>query len=285
MNTTYHIAVLAGDGIGPEVMAEAAKVLRAVESKFGLTIKETPMPVGGAGIDQMGKALPDETLKVCEASDAILFGSVGGPKWETLPPNEQPERAALLPLRKHFGLFANLRPCICLPELAHASPLRPESVAGGVDVLCVRELTGGLYFGEPKFLHDEGEHAADPVAVDTMVYKKSEIERIARVAFAPPTPDPAWNAKAPDPASSRAPYRLYNIGNHSPVSLLTFIEVIERCLKKKAVLNFLPLQPGDVLESFADVSDLERAVGFAPKTSLEDGVARFIEWYRSYYRV
>lgn len=179
MSKTYRIAVLAGDGIGPEVMAEASKVLRAVEKRSGFTIQETPMPVGGAGIDQTGKALPAETLKVCEESDAILFGSVGGPKWENLPPNEQPERAALLPLRKHFGLFANLRPCICLPELAHASPLRPESVAGGVDVLCVRELTGGLYFGEPKFLKEE----ADPIAVDTMVYKKSEIERIARVAF------------------------------------------------------------------------------------------------------
>ena len=169
MSNIYCIAVLAGDGIGPEVMAEAAKVLRAVEKKFGFELKETPMPVGGAGIDQTGKALPVETLKVCEESDAILFGSVGGPKWENLPPNEQPERAALLPLRKHFGLFANLRPCICLPELAHASPLRPESVAGGIDVLCVRELTGGLYFGEPKFLKENG--------------KKSEIERIARVAF------------------------------------------------------------------------------------------------------
>lgn len=179
MSKTYRIAVLAGDGIGPEVMAEASKVLRVVEKKFGLTLVETEMPVGGAGIDQTGRALPAETLKICEESEAILFGSVGGPKWEHLPPDEQPERAALLPLRKHFGLFANLRPCICLPELAHASPLRPESVAGGVDVLCVRELTGGLYFGEPKFLQEE----ADPVAVDTMVYKGSEIERIARVAF------------------------------------------------------------------------------------------------------
>lgn len=179
----YKIAVLAGDGIGPEVMEEASKVLRAVGKKFGFTLQETPMPVGGAGIDQKGKALPNETLKVCEESDAILFGSVGGPQWEYLPPHEQPERAALLPLRKHFGLFANLRPCLCLPELAHASPLRAESVAGGVDVLCVRELTGGLYFGEPKFLKEEGEFSVDPMAVDTMVYKKSEIERIACVAF------------------------------------------------------------------------------------------------------
>jgi len=179
MSKTYRIAVLAGDGIGPEVMAEASKVLRVVEKKFGFEFKETPALIGGAAIDGAGKALPAETLEICEESDAILFGSVGGPKWENLPPNEQPERGALLPLRKHFGLFANLRPCICLPELAHASPLRAESVAGGVDVLCVRELTGGLYFGEPKYLKEE----ADPIAVDTMVYKKSEIERIARVAF------------------------------------------------------------------------------------------------------
>ena len=140
-------------------------------------------------------------------------------------------------------------------------------------------FTQRILEGKPIDVFNNGAMKRDFTYVDDIS------EGIARVAFAPPSHDPAWNAKAPDPASSRAPYRLYNIGNHSPVSLLTFIEVIERCLKKKAVLNFLPLQPGDVLESFADVSDLERAVGFAPKTSLEDGVARFIEWYRSYYRV
>ena len=113
-------------------------------------------------------------------ADAILFGSVGGPKWESLPANEQPERAALLPLRKHFGLFANLRPAICLPELTHASPLHPRLVEGGFDVLCVRELTGGLYFGEPKYIKSEG---GEEFAIDTMVYWESEIRRIARVAF------------------------------------------------------------------------------------------------------
>jgi 3-isopropylmalate dehydrogenase len=136
--------------------------------------------VGGAAIDGLGSALPQETLKACEEADAILFGSVGGPKWESLPANEQPERAALLPLRKHFGLFANLRPAICLPELTHASPLHPRLVEGGFDVLCVRELTGGLYFGEPKYIKSEG---GEDFAVDTMVYWESEIRRIARVAF------------------------------------------------------------------------------------------------------
>ncbi len=176
----YKIAVLAGDGIGPEVMAEALRVLRVVEQKFSLKFAFNEQLVGGAGIDAKGKALPDDTLKACEEADAILFGSVGGPKWESLPPAEQPERAALLPLRKHFGLFANLRPAICLPELTHASPLHPNSVEGGFDVLCVRELTGGLYFGEPKYIKEEnGEY----FAVDTMVYWESEIRRIAKVAF------------------------------------------------------------------------------------------------------
>jgi 3-isopropylmalate dehydrogenase len=180
MSKSYKIAVLAGDGIGPEVMAEGLRVLHAVEKKFSLKLEFQECLVGGAGIDGRGKALPEETLAACEAADAILFGSVGGPKWESLPPAEQPERAALLPLRKHFSLFANLRPAVCLPELTHASPLHPSIVEGGFDVLCVRELTGGLYFGEPKYIKHEG---GEQFAVDTMIYWESEILRIAKVAF------------------------------------------------------------------------------------------------------
>ena len=178
---TLNIAVLPGDGIGPEVMAEAHKVLEAVAASSGLTLSRQECLVGGAAIDATGHALPADTLAACEAADAILFGSVGGPKWESLPPQEQPERAALLPLRKHFGLFANLRPAICYPALTHASPVKEERIAGGFDVLCVRELTGGLYFGSPKEIRLEG---GEEVAIDTMVYRTSEIERIARVAFA-----------------------------------------------------------------------------------------------------
>ena len=180
MAQVYKIAVLAGDGIGPEVMAEALKVLGAVSAKFGQQFEFNPQLVGGAAIDAKGKALPEDTVAVCEQSDAILFGSVGGPKWEKLPPNEQPERGALLPIRKHFGLFANLRPSICYPSLTHASPVKDELIEGGFNVLCVRELTGGLYFGQPKF---RKEVDGEMTAVDTMVYKKSEIERIAHVAF------------------------------------------------------------------------------------------------------
>ena len=177
---TFRVAVLAGDGIGPEVMAQGLRVLEAVAAKHGISLTLDHQLVGGAAIDAVGRALPAETLAACESADAILFGSVGGPKWESLPADEQPERAALLPLRKHFGLFANLRPAICLPELTHASPIHPRLVEGGFDVLCVRELTGGLYFGEPKHITmRDGEECA----VDTMVYKASEIRRIAKVAF------------------------------------------------------------------------------------------------------
>jgi 3-isopropylmalate dehydrogenase len=180
MSKQLKIAVLAGDGIGPEVMAETLNVLRACADSEKLQLDLTEALVGGAAIDAQGSALPEETLRLCESSDAILFGSVGGPKWENLPPAEQPERAALLPLRKHFHLFANLRPAICFPELTSASPLRPDLVAGGFEILCVRELTGGLYFGQPKVTRQEN---GETVAVDTMVYRSSEIERIARLAF------------------------------------------------------------------------------------------------------
>ena len=138
---THKLAVLAGDGIGPEVMKEGIKVLDVIADKFGVAFEYDEQLVGGAAIDGAGKTLPDETLAACEAADAILFGSIGGPKWESLPANEQPERAALLPLRKHFGLFANLRPGVCFPSLIHASPVKNELIEGGFDVLCVRELT------------------------------------------------------------------------------------------------------------------------------------------------
>ena len=177
---TYKVAVLPGDGIGPEVMEEALRVLDAVESRFGFRTERTKCHVGGAGIDNCGKALPDETLAACEAADAILFGSVGGPKWDRLPPAERPERGALLPLRSHFGLFANLRPGVCLAELTGASPLKESIIAGGFDILCIRELTGGMYFGEPKFY---GERDGETIALDTLIYRRYEVERIAHIAF------------------------------------------------------------------------------------------------------
>lgn len=178
--TKLKFAVLPGDYIGPEVMSEALRVLSAAAAGADLQLDYTEAAVGGAGIDQHGKALPDSTLEVCRAADAILFGSVGGPKWETLPPKEQPERAALLPLRKAFGLFANIRPGLLYPELTDASPLKTERIPDGIDIVCIRELTGGIYFGQPKTTTqlENGEFQS----IDTMIYVTSEIERIAEVA-------------------------------------------------------------------------------------------------------
>ena len=174
------VAVLAGDGIGPEVMKVALSVLKKTVAKSGVEFSFTEAPVGGAALDLTGKPLPEETLKLCENSDAILFGSVGGPKWETLPPDLQPERGALLPLRKHFDLFANLRPAIIYSELRNASPIKAEIIGDGLDVLILRELTSGIYFGKPKGREGSG---AEEFAYDTMRYSRREIERIARVAF------------------------------------------------------------------------------------------------------
>jgi len=186
-----NVAALAGDGIGPEVMREAIRVLRAVEKRFQLAFQITEAPVGWAGIDAAGKALPDATLQLCRESDAILFGSVGLPDRDpTIPKEERPERAALLRIRKEFGLFANLRPVRLPKVLSHACPLRPERQGDGLDILVVRELTGGLYFGQPKKTEEvvEAREGSDSPrrfhrSIDTMVYTTPEIERIARVAF------------------------------------------------------------------------------------------------------
>ena len=177
---TKKIAVLAGDGIGPEVMAEAIKVLDAAQEQFGFSLQYTEADVGGIAIDNHGHALPQSTLDICSGSDAILFGSVGGPKWESLPPEQQPERAALLPLRKEYDLFCNLRPAKVFKSLSAACPLRPDIVGEGFDILVVRELTSGIYFGQPKGREGDG---GEEKAWDTMVYKRAEIERITRMAF------------------------------------------------------------------------------------------------------
>ncbi len=180
MAGTHKIAVLPGDGIGPEVMAQAHKVLDAIETKHGITLEREHYDVGGIAIDNHGCPLPESTVAGCEESDAILFGSVGGPKWEHLAPNDQPERGALLPLRKHFQLFCNLRPAQIHKGLEPFSPLRADISENGFDIVVVRELTGGIYFGQPKGREGEGPMEK---AFDTEVYHRFEIERIAKIAF------------------------------------------------------------------------------------------------------
>ena len=180
MAASYKVAVLPGDGIGPEVMEEAIRVLNAVEQKFGLKFELSKHDVGGIAIDNHGTPLPESTLKACEESDAILFGSVGGPKWDHLPPAERPERGALLPLRSHFKLFSNLRPAKIYQGLNCLSPLREDIANRGFDMVVVRELTGGIYFGQPKGREGSG---STEKAYDTEIYHKFEIERIAVNAF------------------------------------------------------------------------------------------------------
>ncbi len=172
------IAVLPGDGIGPEVMEQAVNILNCIAEKYGVKFEYNYADVGGVAIDKFSTPLPESTLEICENADAILFGSVGGPKWENLPPEKQPERGALLPLRKHFKLFANLRPIKVFESLSEACSLKKEFFSEGIDIVIFRELTGGIYFGDPKYVSEDGEYA-----VDTMRYSKKEVERIARLAF------------------------------------------------------------------------------------------------------
>ncbi|MDA1107918.1 MAG: 3-isopropylmalate dehydrogenase [Proteobacteria bacterium] len=176
---TKKIAVLPGDGIGVEIVAEAVKLLECLRRDFGLKIEMETALVGGAAIDSTGQPLPDKTLTLARQADAVLLGAVGGPKWEALDISVRPEKG-LLGLRKELNLFANLRPAILYPQLASASTLKPEVVAG-LDIMIVRELTGDIYFAQPRGLRTlaNGEREG----FNTMVYSESEIERIGRAAF------------------------------------------------------------------------------------------------------
>ena len=174
----YNIAVIPGDGIGPEVINEAIKVLDAVGGKYGHEFNYTQVLAGGAAIDAAGECLPQETIDIAKKSDAVLLGAVGGPKWDSLPGDKRPERA-LLGIRKELGLFANLRPAIMFDELKDACPIRPEKVEGGLDLLVVRELTGGIYFGERGYKDTNMGKAA----YDIEQYSEGEVRRIAKVAF------------------------------------------------------------------------------------------------------
>ena len=173
-----NVAVLPGDGIGPEIIAQARRVLE----KLNLKIEFTQAPVGGAAYDRHGDPLPAQTLSIATQADAVLFGAVGDPRYDKLERAKRPEQA-ILGLRKALGLFANLRPARVHPELAAASSLKPE-VVSGLDILIVRELTGDIYFGQPKGIRNkEGPHGQEREGFDTMLYGESEVRRIARVAF------------------------------------------------------------------------------------------------------
>lgn len=172
------IAVIKGDGIGPEIVKEAIRVLDRIAEEFGHTFVYHEALAGGAAIDACGECLPQRTVDICMASDSVLLGAVGGPKWDDLPGSQRPEKA-LLEIRSKMGLYANLRPAILFRQLADASPLKPALVQKGIDFIVVRELTGGIYFGE----HQTWQKGDECAASDLMLYTQREIERIARVAF------------------------------------------------------------------------------------------------------
>lgn len=173
----FKIALLPGDGIGPEIIAEAVKVLDAVGSRFGHTFCYEKALVGAAAIDATGNPYPDETHEICRASDAVLFGAIGDPKYDNDPSAKVRPEQGLLKMRKSLGLFANLRPLAVFDSLAHRSPLK-EEIVRGADFLCVRELTGGMYFGRPQGRSEDGN-----TAYDTCVYTREEVERILKLAF------------------------------------------------------------------------------------------------------
>ncbi|MBU1668568.1 3-isopropylmalate dehydrogenase [bacterium] len=174
MGRNYKIGVIKGDGIGPEIVDEAIKVLDALSANMGFNLEYTEMLMGGAAIDETGVPLPQETIQGVKSCDAVLFGAIGGPKWDNLERHLRPE-SGLLSLRKEMGTFANLRPAIVYDELVNASTLKPD-VVRGVDIMVVRELTGGIYFGQPRELLEDR-------AYNTMVYTREEVVRIAKVAF------------------------------------------------------------------------------------------------------
>ena len=173
-----NIAVLKGDGIGPEIVEQAMLVLDKVGEKFGHEFSYTEVDIGGCSIDKYGVPITEEGMNICKASDSVLLGAVGGPKWDSVDPSIRPEKA-LLAVRKELGLFANLRPTKLFPQLADASPLKESIVGNGIDLMIVRELTGGIYFGARRTELVDGEK----VATDEMTYSESEVERIGRVAF------------------------------------------------------------------------------------------------------
>ena len=173
-----NIVLLKGDGIGPEIVDQAVKVLDAVAKKYGHVFNYTEVDMGGCSIDKYGVPITEEGMAKCKAADAVLLGAVGGPKWDNVEPSKRPEKA-LLAVRSELGLFANLRPTRLFAQLADSSPLKESIVGNGIDLMIVRELTGGIYFGKRRTEEVDGVK----VATDEMTYSVPEVERIGRVAF------------------------------------------------------------------------------------------------------
>lgn len=276
---TYNIALLKGDGIGPEIVDSAVRVLECVGKKLNIKFNFTPYLIGGIAIDETGKPLPEETVEGCLASDSVLLGAVGGPKWDTLPGNIRPEKA-LLGIRSAMGLFTNLRPAKLYPALKGECPLREDIVANGFDIMIVRELTGGIYFGERGYR--EGKYGEE--AYDTESYSRMEIERIARVAFETAR---KRNKKliSIDKANVLETSRLWRKIVHELASEYPDVEVADMLVDNAAMQLVRNPSQFDVIVTsnmFGDIlsdeaSQITGSIGMLPSASLSDNTRGLYE--------
>ena len=284
-STVLRVCLLPGDGIGPEITAEAVKVLRRLSERFAITFELTEALLGGAAIDKTGTALPDETLEAAHAADAVLLAAIGGPRWDTTDPDAPRPEQGLLGLRKALGLYANLRPVRVFEPLRGASTLKPEVLAG-VDMLIVRELTGGLYFGRRARQRDVpgagGGQAPGQRAFDTMDYSEFEIERIARTAFS--AAEGRRNiVHSVDKANVLETSRLWREVVHRVATEFPGVELVDQLVDNTAMqLIRRPSQFDVVLTEnmFGDIlsdeaSMLTGSLGMLASASLGDGTALY----------
>lgn len=283
--TTYRICLLPGDGIGPEIIVEGVKVLDAVGAKFDTEFSYAEALLGGIAIDETGTALPDDTLRAAESSDAVLLAAVGGPKWDTTDPEKPRPEQGLLGIRKALGLYANLRPVRIFKALADASSLKPE-VIDGVDLMIVRELTGGLYFGErERFYGEEGCGMCGAVgqrAYDTLEYREYEIERIVRHAFETARKR-RGRVHSIDKANVLETSRLWREVAHRVAEEYPEVELVDQLVDNAAMQLINNPSQFDVVVTenmFGDIlsdeaSMLTGSLGMLASASLGDGVALY----------
>ncbi len=275
----YKIGLLRGDGIGPEIVDSAVRVLEAVGKKYDLQFAFTPYLIGGAAIDSCGEPLPKETVEGCLQSDSVLLGAVGGPKWDTLPGYLRPEKA-LLGIRAAMGLFTNLRPAKLYPALKDACPLRADIVENGFDIMIVRELTGGIYFGERGYR--QGKYGEE--AFDTESYSKVEIERIARVAFETARKR-RKKVTSIDKANVLETSRLWRKTVHEVAAEYPDVEVCDMLVDNAAMQLVKNPSQFDVIVTsnmFGDIlsdeaSQITGSIGMLPSASLSDNTRGLYE--------
>lgn len=285
MSTSYKICLLPGDGIGPEIIAEGVNVLDALGAKYGVSFEYTEALIGGKAIDETGSALPQETLAIAHASDAVLLAAVGGPKWDTTDPEKPRPEQGLLGIRKELGLYANLRPVKIFKALSDASSLKPE-IIDGVDMIIVRELTGGLYFGERGREYDKPECGTDGKAgqraFDTLDYSEYEVERIVRHAFET-AQKRSKKVHSIDKANVLETSRMWREIAHRVAADYPDVEIVDQLVDNTAMqlINW-PAQFdvvvtenmfGDILSD--EASMLTGSLGMLASASLGDGTALY----------